>query len=100
MINSKHGHPPCRSTGKQSTSLFVSIQKEILQISIELKAVVPVVKHDTPEDEEVLRCFMFIEEKFLDSGELEKVKARLVPNQCCYNLNHMMDIGYHFRLLT
>jgi hypothetical protein len=42
----------------------------------------PTVKHHTTEDAEVLQCFIFLEEKFLDSGELEKVKASLVPNQC------------------
>jgi hypothetical protein len=59
---------------------FDAIQKEILQIFEELKAVMPVMKDEVPEDAEVLRCFIFLVEKFLANGEFEKIKARLVAN--------------------
>jgi hypothetical protein len=59
---------------------FGAIQKEILQIFEELKAVIPVMKNEVPEDAEVLRCFIFLVEKFLANGEFEKIKARLVAN--------------------
>ncbi len=59
---------------------FEAIQKEILQIFKELKAVKPVMKPDIPKDAEILRCFVFLVEKFLANGEFDKIKARLVAN--------------------
>lgn len=59
---------------------FSAIQKEILQIFEELKAVMPVMKSEVPEDAEILRCFIFLVEKFFANGEFEKIKARLVAN--------------------
>jgi hypothetical protein len=57
-----------------------AIQKEILQIFEELKAVEPVMRPDIPKDAEILRCFVFLVEKFLANGEFDKIKARLVAN--------------------
>jgi hypothetical protein len=57
-----------------------AIQAEILQIFIELKAHMPVMREDIPEDAEILRSFIFLVEKFLASGEFDKVKARIVAN--------------------
>ncbi len=59
---------------------FEAIQKEILQIFKELQAVEPVMKPDIPRDAEILRCFVFLVEKFLANGEFDKIKARLVAN--------------------
>jgi len=59
---------------------FEAIQKEILQIFMELRAVEPVMKPDIPRDAEILRCFVFLVEKFLVNGEFDKIKARLVAN--------------------
>jgi len=59
---------------------LAAIQKELIQIFQELKAVIPVMRHDLPEDAEVLRCFIFLVERFLANGEFDKVKARLVAN--------------------
>ncbi len=59
---------------------FSAIQKEILQIFEELKAVMPVMKSEVPQDAEILRCFIFLVEKFFANGEFEKIKARLVAN--------------------
>jgi hypothetical protein len=59
---------------------FDAIQKEILQIFEELKAVIPVMKDEVPEDAEVLRFFIFLVEKFLANGEFDKIKAQLVAN--------------------
>jgi hypothetical protein len=59
---------------------FKAIQKEILQIFKELQAVEPVMKLDIPRDAEILRCFVFLVEKFLANGEFDKIKARLVAN--------------------
>ncbi len=47
---------------------LAAIQKELIQIFQELKAVIPVMRHDIPEDAEVLRCFIFMVEKFLPMG--------------------------------
>jgi hypothetical protein len=49
-----------------------AIQKEILQIFEELQAVMPVMKDDIPEDAEVLRCFIFLVEKFLQTENLRR----------------------------
>ena len=57
-----------------------AIQREILQIFEELKAVERVMKPDIPKDAEILRCFVFLVEKFLANGEFDKIKARLVAN--------------------
>jgi hypothetical protein len=57
-----------------------AIQKEILQVFEELKALQPVLKADVPEDAEILRCFIFLVEKFLADGQFDKIKARLVAN--------------------
>jgi hypothetical protein len=57
-----------------------AIQKEILQVFEELRALQPVLKADVPEDAEILRCFIFLVEKFLGSGQFDKIKARLVAN--------------------
>jgi hypothetical protein len=57
-----------------------AIQKEILQIFEELKAVMPVMKSEVPQDAEILRCFIFLVEKFFANGKFEKIKARLVAN--------------------
>jgi hypothetical protein len=57
-----------------------AIQKEILQIFEELKAVEPVMKPNIPKDAEILRFFVFLVEKFLANGEFDKIKARLVAN--------------------
>jgi len=43
----------------------MAIQKEILQTFEDLKAVALVMKHGVPQDAEVLRCFLFLAEKFL-----------------------------------
>jgi hypothetical protein len=59
---------------------FNAIQKEILQIFEELKAVIPVMKSEVPQDAEILRCFIFLVEKFFANGKFEKIKARLVAN--------------------
>jgi len=59
---------------------FEAIQKAILQIFKELQAVEPVMKPDIPRDAEILRCFVFLVEKFLANGEFDKIKARLVAN--------------------
>jgi hypothetical protein len=59
---------------------FSAIQKEILQIFEELKAVMPVMKSEVPQDAEILRCFIFLVEKFFANGKFEKIKARLVAN--------------------
>jgi hypothetical protein len=59
---------------------FEAIQKEIIQVFEEFKALSPVMKADVPEDAEVLRCFIFLVEKFLANGEFDKIKARLVAN--------------------
>lgn len=40
----------------------------------------PVMKHDVPEDAEVLRFFIFLVKKFLANGEFDKIKAGLVEN--------------------
>jgi hypothetical protein len=45
----------------------------------------PVMKADVPEDAEVLRCFIFLVEKFLANGEFDKIKARLVANRAQQN---------------
>jgi hypothetical protein len=55
-------------------------QAEILQIFVELKALMPVVHEDIPEDADILRSFIFLVKKFLVSGEFDKVKARMVAN--------------------
>ena len=47
---------------------LAAVQKELIQIFQELKAVIPVMRHDIPEDAEVLRCFIFMVEKFLPMG--------------------------------
>jgi hypothetical protein len=57
-----------------------AIQKEILQVFEELQALTPVLKAEVPKDAEVLRCFIFLVEKFLANGQFEKIKARLVAN--------------------
>ncbi len=57
-----------------------AIEAEILQIFVELKALLPVMHEDIPEDAEVLRSFIFLVEKFLATGEFDKVKARIVAN--------------------
>jgi hypothetical protein len=59
---------------------FEAIQKEVLQLFQELEALMPVMKSNIPEDAEVLRCFIFLVEKFLANGEFDKIKARLVAN--------------------
>ncbi len=59
---------------------FEAIQKEVLQLFQELEVLMPVMKSDIPEDAEVLRCFIFLVEKFLANGEFDKIKARLVAN--------------------
>jgi len=58
----------------------MSIQKEIIQIFKELKTIESVMKPDIPKDAEILRCFVFLIEKFLVNGEFDKIKARLVAN--------------------
>jgi hypothetical protein len=60
---------------------FDAIQKEIIQLFEELKAIVPVMIADVPKDAEDLRCFIFLVEKFLANGEFNKIKARLVANR-------------------
>jgi hypothetical protein len=57
-----------------------AIQKEMLQVFEELQALQPVLKADVPEDAEILRCFIFLVEKFLADGQFDKIKARLVAN--------------------
>jgi hypothetical protein len=59
---------------------FEAIQKEIIQIFKELKTIESVMKPDIPKDAEILRCFVFLIEKFLVNGEFDKIKARLVAN--------------------
>jgi hypothetical protein len=69
-----------KAEGNKEQAKFAAIQKKILQIFEELEALVPVMKADVPEDAEVLRCFIFLVEKFLANGEFDKIKARLVAN--------------------
>jgi hypothetical protein len=57
-----------------------AIQKEILQVFEELNALKPVLKAEIPEDAEILRCFIFLVEKFLANGQFGKIKAHLVAN--------------------
>jgi hypothetical protein len=59
---------------------FEVIQKEIIQLFEELKAIAPVMKADVPKDAKVLRFFIFLVEKFLVNGEFDKIKAHLVAN--------------------
>jgi hypothetical protein len=57
-----------------------AIEKEILLIFKELKAVMPIMKKDVPEDAQVLRSFIFLVEKFLANGVFDKMKARIVAD--------------------
>lgn len=57
-----------------------AIEAEILQIFVELKALMPVMREDIPEDAEILRSFIFLVEKFLANGDFDKVKGRIVAN--------------------
>jgi hypothetical protein len=57
-----------------------AIQKEIFQVFEELQAITPVLKAEVPKDAEILRCFIFLVEKFLANGQFDKIKARLVAN--------------------
>ncbi len=57
-----------------------AIEAEILQIFVELKALLPVLREDIPEDAEILRSFIFLVEKFLANGEFDKVKGWIVAN--------------------
>jgi hypothetical protein len=57
-----------------------AIEAEILQIFVELKALLPVMREDIPEDAEILRSFIFLVEKFLANGDFDKVKARVVAD--------------------
>ncbi len=52
-----------------------TFEAEILQIFVELKALLPVLQEDIPEDAEILRSFIFLVEKFLANGEFDKVKG-------------------------
>lgn len=58
-----------------------AIEAEILQIFVELKALLPVMSEDIPEDAEILRSFIFLVERFLANGDFDKVKARMVANR-------------------
>jgi hypothetical protein len=81
--------PPCRfvlltkikATTEQINEIkerakFTAIQREILQIFEELKAVEPVMKSEVPEDAEIHHCFLFLVEKFLVIGKFDKIKTR------------------------
>jgi hypothetical protein len=57
-----------------------AIEAEILQVFVELKALMPVMREDIPEDAEVLCSFIFFVEKFLANGEFDKVNGRIVAN--------------------
>ncbi len=57
-----------------------AIEAEILQIFVELKALMTMLREDIPEDAEILRSFIFLVEKFLANGDFDKVKARMVAN--------------------
>ncbi len=57
-----------------------AIEAEILQIFVELKALMPVMREDIPEDAEILRSFIFLVEKFLANGDFDKVKGQIVTN--------------------
>jgi hypothetical protein len=59
---------------------FEAIRKEVLQIFQELEVLIPVMKSDIPKDAYILRCFIFLVEKFSANGEFDKIKARLVAN--------------------
>ncbi len=56
-----------------------AIEAEILQIFVELKALLPVMRKDIPEDA-VICSFTFLVEKFLANGDFDKVKGRIVTN--------------------
>jgi len=62
-------------------SKLEAIQKEILQIFQELKAVEPVMNSDILRNAEILHCFVFLVEKVLANGEFDKIKAMLVVNE-------------------
>ncbi len=57
-----------------------AIEAEILQIFMELKALMPVMHEDIMEDAEILRLLIFLVERFLVSGEFDKMKAQMVAN--------------------
>jgi hypothetical protein len=67
-----------------------AIQQEISLIFNELKAVMPVMKKDVPEDAQVLRSFIFLVEKFLANGVFDKMKAWMVaiPAEILANDQH------------
>ncbi len=55
-----------------------AIKDEVQQLFTELKALEPT--KDIPRDTKILRSHMFVVEKFLASGEHDKMKARLVAD--------------------
>ncbi len=55
-----------------------AIEEEILLIFKDLKAVMPILKKDIPEDAEILRSFIFLVEKYLANGTFDKMKACLM----------------------
>jgi hypothetical protein len=57
-----------------------AIKGEISQLFKELKALEPVKKESIVAGACILTCHMFLVEKFLASGEFDKVKARLVSH--------------------
>jgi hypothetical protein len=57
-----------------------AIEAEILQVFVELKALMHLMREDIPADAEVLRSFIFLVEKFLANGDFDKVKGRIVAN--------------------
>jgi hypothetical protein len=57
-----------------------AIEAEILQIFVELKALMPVMREDIPEDAEILCSFIFLVKNFLANGDFDKVKGRIVTN--------------------
>jgi hypothetical protein len=68
--------------GKEQAK-FIAIQKEVLQVFYELKALMPVVKTDIPKDAEIFRCFIFLVETFFVNGEFNKIKARCYFHLFC-----------------
>jgi hypothetical protein len=61
------------ATNKEQAK-FDAIQKEIVQLFEELRAVALVMKADVPKDAEVLRCFIFSSKNFLRTENSTRLK--------------------------
>jgi hypothetical protein len=80
LLLTKIQHVTRQLTVDKEKAKLEALQKEILQIFEELQAITPVLKAEVPKDAEILRCFIFLVEKFLANGQFDKIKARLVAN--------------------